>query len=87
MKVYDIVKSQRDEKETFMKKLLTLICSAGLLFSMAACSGSKVQDKALDALETSLNKIVEMKTATYSMGMDAKSGDETATLKISGGYC
>lgn len=69
-----------------MKKLLTLLCSAGLLFSMAACSSSKVQDKALDALETSLNKIVEMKTATYSMGMDVKSGEETASIKLSGGY-
>lgn len=69
-----------------MKKLLTLLCSAGLLFTMAACSGSKVQDEALDALETSLNKIVEMKTATYSMGMDVKSGEETASIKVSGGY-
>lgn len=69
-----------------MKKLLTLLCSVGLLFSMSACSGNKVDDKALDALETSINKVVEMKSATYSLGMDVKNADETAKITLSGGY-
>ena len=33
-----------------MKKLTALLLSVGVLFSMSACSGSKVDDKALDAL-------------------------------------
>lgn len=69
-----------------MKKLFAMICSVGLLFSMSACSSSKVEDNALDALETSINKIVEMKTATYSMEMNAQTGKDTAILTISGGY-
>lgn len=69
-----------------MKKLLTFVFSIGLLFSMAACSSSKVEDKALDALEASINKIVEMKTASYSLTVDAKVGDENAKIYLHGGY-
>ena len=69
-----------------MKKLLTLVCSIGLLFSMTACSNSSVEDKALDALETSINKIVEMKSASYSFAVNAKNGDEDTTIKLHGGY-
>lgn len=69
-----------------MKKLLTYVCSIGLLFSMAACSSNKVEDKALDALETSINKIVEMKTASYSLTVDAKTGEEDAKVYLHGGY-
>ena len=43
-----------------MKKLTALLLSVGVLFSMSACSGSKVDDKALDALETAIQNVPEM---------------------------
>lgn len=69
-----------------MKKLLTLLCCVGLMFSMAACSSNSVEDEALDALETSINKIVEMKSASYSLSIDAKGDDSTGSFTIHGGY-
>lgn len=70
-----------------MKKLTTCLLCAGLLFSLSACSGSKVEDKALDALETSINKIAEMKTASYKASVDTETEDgEEVNLTISGGY-
>ena len=44
-----------------MKKLTALVLSFGMLFSMAACSGSKVNDDALDKLEASVKKFSEGK--------------------------
>lgn len=44
-----------------MKKLAALVLSFGMLFSMAACSGSKVSDDALDKLESSVKKFSEVK--------------------------
>lgn len=70
-----------------MKKLLTFLCSVGLLLSMSACSsGNKVDDKALDALEKGINKIVEMKTASYTITMDATAGEKSSIMKLYGGY-
>lgn len=53
---------------------------------MAGCSSSKVEDKALDALEKGINKIVEMKTAGYSIQMDSTTGEEKNSMKLYGGY-
>lgn len=53
-----------------MKKLAALVLSFGMLFSMAACSGSKVSDDALDKLESSVKKFSEVKNANYSADMD-----------------
>lgn len=50
-----------------MKKLTALLLSVGVLFSMSACSGSKVDDKALDALETAIQNVTEMKSADYDI--------------------
>lgn len=69
-----------------MKKLFTLLCSIAVLFSMTACSSNSVEDEALDALETSINKIVEMKTASYSLTVDATVGEENAKVYLHGGY-
>ena len=47
-----------------MKKLTTLLLSAGLLFSMAACSSSKIDDDALTLLETGMNHFEKMESAS-----------------------
>ena len=54
-------KNSKGEKQ--MKKLAALVLSFGMLFSMAACSGSKVSDDALDKLESSVKKFSEVKNA------------------------
>ena len=53
-----------------MKKLTTLLLSAGLLFSMAACSSSKIDDDALTLLETGMNHFEKMESASYNASMD-----------------
>ncbi len=53
-----------------MKKLLTVFACIGLLFSLSACSGSKVEDAALDQLETSIKKFGEVESFHYSFGVD-----------------
>lgn len=61
-----------------MKKLAALVLSFGMLFSMAACSGSKVSDDALDKLESSVKKFSEVKNANYSADMDMTVDKENA---------
>lgn len=69
-----------------MKKLTALLLSVGVLFSMSACSSSKVDDKALDALETAIQNVTEMKSADYDINMDVTSGGQNATIGIDGSY-
>ena len=71
-----------------MKKLTAFLLSAGILFSLTACSSSsKVEDNALDAFEKVVNKIVEMKTATYKASVDTETEDgEKVNLTLSGAY-
>ena len=69
-----------------MKKLAALVLSFGMLFSMAACSGSKVSDDALDKLESSVKKFSEVKNANYSADMDMTVDKENAKIKLYGGF-
>lgn len=56
-----------------MKKITALLLSIGMVFTLAACGGSKVDDKALDALETSIQKFAELKSTNYNIAMDVTS--------------
>lgn len=69
-----------------MKKLAALVLSFGMLFSMAACSGSKVSDEALDQFEASIKKFSEVTSANYSADMDMTMDEEQATIKLHGGF-
>ena len=69
-----------------MKKLTALVLSFGMLFSMAACSGSKVNDDALDKLEASVKKFSEVKSANYSADMDMTVDKENAKIKLYGDF-
>ncbi|MCH4286959.1 MULTISPECIES: hypothetical protein [Bacillota] len=69
-----------------MKKLTTLLLSAGLLFSMAACSSSKIDDDALTLLETGMNHFEKMESASYNASMDVKIPDSNASIAFKGGY-
>lgn len=77
-------KNSKGEKQ--MKKLTALVLSFGMLFSMAACSGSKVNDDALDKLETSVKKFSEVKSANYSADMDMTVDKENAKIKLYGDF-
>lgn len=67
-----------------MKKLLKLAACLGLTISMVACSGSKVQDEALDQLETSIAKFSEISSFDYTVGVTSESDD--VNLLVSGGF-
>lgn len=69
-----------------MKKLTALVLSVGMIFSIAACSSSKVNDKALDTLESSIQKFAELKSASYSIAMDVEADKEKANLKLYGDF-
>ena len=69
-----------------MKKLAALVLSFGMLFSMAACSGSKVSDDALDKLESSVKKFSEVKNANYAADMDMTVDKENAKIKLYGSF-
>lgn len=69
-----------------MKKLTTLLLSAGLLFSMAACSSNKINDDALTLLETGMNHFDKMESASYKASMDVKIPDSNASIAFKGGY-
>ena len=51
-----------------MKKLISLVFCVALLFGLTAC-GSKIEDEALDALETSIANLLEMKSSTFHIDM------------------
>ena len=65
-----------------MKKLTALLLSVGVLFSMSACSGSKVDDKALDALETAIQNVTEMKSADYDIQMEVSASGQMVKAGI-----
>ena len=69
-----------------MKKLTALLLSVGVLFSMSACSGSKVDDKALDALETAIQNVTEMKSADYDIQMEVNASGQMVKAGIDGTY-
>ena len=69
-----------------MKKLTTLLLSAGLLFLMTACSSNKVDDDALTLLETGMNHFEKMESASYNASMDVKLPDSNASISFKGGY-
>lgn len=66
-----------------MKKLVTLFACVGLLFSLSACSGSKVEDEALDRLEASIKKFSEIQSFDYTIGADM--GDQ-GKMEIDGTF-
>lgn len=66
-----------------MKKLFTLFACVGLLFSLSACSSSKVEDEALDRLEASIKKFSEVQSFDYTIGADM--GDQ-GKMEISGTF-
>lgn len=67
-----------------MKKLVKLSACLGLAISMVACSGSKVEDEALDQLETSIAKFSEVSSLNYTVGITSKSDD--VNLQVHGGF-
>lgn len=69
-----------------MKKLSTWLLSAGLLFSMTACSSTKIDDDALTALENGMNQMSNMESATYDADMDMTVMGEAMNLGLQGGY-
>lgn len=77
-----------EEERLEMKKLKVLLLSVGILFTATACGGeeSKVSDKALDALETAIQNAAEMKSASYSLGINAKQEGEAIDAEVHGAY-
>lgn len=69
-----------------MKKLLALVLCTGILFTSAACGASKVNDKALDTLETSITKFADLKSSDYSISADITQGEEKVNLKLHGSF-
>lgn len=69
-----------------MKKLTALALSAGMLFSLVGCGGSKVSDEALDAFEVAIQNIADMKSADYDLKMDIEQDKNTGLATISGSY-
>lgn len=68
-----------------MKKLTALLLCFGMMFSVAACSsGSKVDDKALSALETSVQKFSELKSGTYTVAVDLDVAGKKAKMQLNG---
>lgn len=67
-----------------MKKLLKVAASIGLAITMVACSGSKVEDAALDQLETSIAKFSEISSFNYNIGVTSKSDD--VNVQVYGGF-
>lgn len=67
-----------------MKKITALLLSIGMVFTLAACSGSKVNDKALDSLESSIQKLAELKSANYNIAMDVTDGEENVKAALHG---
>lgn len=63
-----------------MKKLTKLIACFGLLFAVAGCSSSKINDDALDKLEDSIKKFSEVQSFDYAIGMDAPAMDMKAEV-------
>lgn len=59
-----------------MKKLISLVFCVALLFGLTAC-GSKIEDEALDALETSIANLLEMKSSTFHIDMKVDAPDIT----------
>jgi len=68
------------------EKLSTLLLSFGMLFSMTACSGSKVSDEALHKLEVSVKKFSEVQSANHFADMDMKEDKENAKVKLYGSF-
>lgn len=70
-----------------MKKLIVLVLSVGLLFSVAGCKSSKVDDKALTALEKSIQKMQDIDSANYVFGFDLEDdGGEPVNMSLSGSF-
>lgn len=70
-----------------MKKLTALLLSVGMVFTLAACGGSKVSDDALTKLETSIKNIADMKSADYAIEITAKDAENAdVKMKLSGSY-
>lgn len=67
-----------------MKKLLKLALCVGFAISMVACSGSKVEDEALDQLETSIAKFSEISSFNYKVGITSETDD--VNLQVHGGF-
>lgn len=70
-----------------MKKLCTIILTLLLSFTLCACGSSNpIDEKALDQLETSVNKVSEMKSAYYGAVLNMKSNEDTVDLSLNGAF-
>lgn len=67
-----------------MKKLMTLFACLGLAITMASCSSTKVDEAALDKLETVAKKFTEVSSYDYSVTLVEKV--EKISAKISGSF-
>lgn len=67
-----------------MKKLLKVFACFGLALSVSACSGGKVEDKALDQLNLSIKKLSELSSYDFSSSVDVMI--EGMSAKIHGSY-
>lgn len=55
-----------------MKKVLTWLACAALLFMSSGCSSSSVDDAALDRLEAELKKFSEVESMDYTIGVESE---------------
>lgn len=69
-----------------MKKITKLIACLGLAFTLVACSGAKVDDKALDQLEAVIQNITRMGSFDYELTFDAKQDSVEAQVKLTGAF-
>ncbi len=71
-----------------MKKILALLLSIGMMFSMTACSSSSssVSDEALAKLEESIQKFKEVSSANYEAGVEATLDKEDMKISVYGGF-
>lgn len=68
-----------------MKKLLTCLLGAGLLFTMSGCSKSAT-DEALEATANGINHMQNMESASYQVGMKMGFMNESLMISFHGGY-
>lgn len=69
-----------------MKKLTALVLCFGMMFSVAACAGPKVDDKALNTLEASVQKYSKLNSGSYSLVLDLTSDEKKAKVQLSGDF-
>lgn len=69
-----------------IKKFTGLFFCIAMLFSMSGCGGSKVDDSALDALQSAIANMADMKSADYNVMLSAKDASDDASFTLHGSF-